>query len=277
MKITFTKIFKASTYSFQDAFDVFNASLLKVFVYFVFLNLMMLLPISIGVVSLNDFDYERFGMNFATTEIPEWLPGEIPTSCEIYNGSLDCGIDHIFEYDLVGTRRTTKVYFNVPNDQFIDENNTVVFYHDAIYVTLNNSVVRLSYIGFEGTDFAELHEMEQADAAAIIFENFYQSVKPVIILPIILMAIGALFIANLVLIVLVSLLSMLFSFGQSNFPKYQNMLKLFMMGSTIPALINIILGFLGLSAFTSLTYNFITPIIVLLMYRASRRKLQIIS
>ena len=277
MKITFVKIFKASTYRFSEAFDVFNAKFIKVFVYFVFLNLMMLLPITLQVTNLDDFDYERFGMNFTTTEIPEWIPSGIPTSCVIENGYLDCGMDHIFEYELVDRDKTYTVYFNVPSDVTYDEDNIIVFYHHGINVNIRGNVLRLTYIGFNGTDFEDFESMTQAESADILFKNFYQSFRPVIVLPIILMGIGVLFIANLFLVVVLSSLSMLFSFNQSQFPKYVNILKLMMMASTIPALINVLLGFAGLSAFTSLTYNFITPIIAFFMYRASRRKLEINS
>jgi maltodextrin utilization protein YvdJ len=125
--------------------------------------------------------------------------------------------------------------------------------------------------------FDSVMEENPEDAAAIIFEAFFQSVKRVFVLPLMLFVVGALFIMNLILITLLAALSMLFKFNQSNFPSYPNMIKLFMIASTIPALINVLLGFLGLSAFTSITYNFITPVIALLMYRASRQKLEVIE
>ena len=277
MKITFTKIFQASTYQFKNAFDVFEASFLKVFVYFVFLNLLMLLPVTLSVTEINEFDYERFGMTFTTSTIPDWIPSGIPTSCVIENGYLDCGMDHIFEYELVDKDKTYTVYFNVPSDVTYDETNIIIFYHHRIDVHIRDSVVRLTYIGFNGTDFADFDGMDQTVAADILFQDFFQSVKPIIILPIILMGVGVLFIANLFLVVMISALSMLFKFNQSDYPSYKNMLKLFMIASTIPALINVILGFLGLSAFTSITYNFITPVLAYFMYKASRIENEIIS
>jgi maltodextrin utilization protein YvdJ len=277
MKITFAKIFKASTYSFKDAFDVFNASLFKVFVYFVFLNLLMLLPVTLQVANLDDFDYARFGMNFTTTEIPEWIPEGIPTSCVVENGYLDCGMDHIFEYELVDRDMTYNVYFNVPSDVTYNEDNTIVFYHHGINLNVKGNVLRLTYIGLEGVDFEDFEGMSQEEAADILFEGFYQSVKPVLILPIILMGVGVLFTANFFLVVMLATISMLFSFNQSEFPKYKNIIKLMMIASTIPAIVNLVLGFMGLSAFTSLTYNFVTPILAFFMYRASRRKLMINS
>lgn len=275
MKISFTKIFKASTFSFEDAFDVFNARFIKVFIYFVFLNLMMLLPVTLQVSDMNNFDYARFGMKFTTTEIPEWISDGIPTSCKIANNYLDCGMDQIFEYELVDRDKTYTVYFNVPSDVTYDEENVIVFYHHGIDVNIRGNVVRLTYIGFNGVDFEDFESMTKEETAGILFEDFYQSVKPIIILPIILMGVGALFVANLMLVVMIAALSMLFSFNQSEFPKYHNMVKLFMIASTIPALINVILGFMGLSAFTSLTYNFITPVLAFFMYRASRLKKEI--
>jgi maltodextrin utilization protein YvdJ len=271
-KVRFTDIFAAGLYRFSNAFDVFQASFIKVFIYFVILNLMMLLPVSLQIMNLKDFDYQRFGMNFTTTEIPDWIPNEIPTSCHVNFNELDCGIDDIFEWELINNGNVYTVYFNVPNDQTIEEDNTIVFYKNWIDMKVRDSVIRLTYSGFNGMNFEELQSMNQEEAASLIFENFFQTVKPVIVLPLMIFGVGALFLMNLILILLLALLSMLFKFNQSDFPCYKNMIKLFMIASTIPAIISVILGFLGLSAFTSLTYNFITPVIALFMYRASQRK-----
>lgn len=276
-KISFVKIFKAATISFKDAFDVFHASLFKVFVYFVILNLLMLLPLSIQVLSIENFDFERFGMNFTTTEIPEWIPEDLPSSCVFENRELDCGIDVMFVYEMDVNGDLYQVYINASNDFESDDSYAVVFYQTYFKVIINDNPLTLGYGGLEGMDFGTLVEMEQSEAASILFEGIFQSVKNLVFLPIVLFSNGALFIMNLLLVVLLAALSMLFKLNQSNYPSYANMIKLFMIASTIPALINVILGFYGLSAFTSLTYNFITPFIALAMYKASRRKLLIHS
>lgn len=276
-KVPFVHMVRAGIYKFKDAFDVFDASFFKVFTYFVFINLMMLLPLSLQIVNMENFDYERYGMNFTTTEIPEWIPEYLPTSCRISGNELDCGTDEVYEFTLENRDKEYTVLLNVSNDETITADDTIVFYQDWIDVRVRGSVIRLTYSGFNGTNFADFHEMTSEEAASILFENFFQSLKKVIVLPLMIVAVGALFLMNFLLVVLLAAISMLFKLNQSEFPSYNNMIKLFMIASTIPAIINVFLGFLGLSAFTSLTYNFITPILALLMYRASRRKLMINS
>jgi maltodextrin utilization protein YvdJ len=275
-KVPFAHIVRAGIFRFQDAFDVFHASFFKMFAYFVVINLMMLLPVSITIMNMSDFDYERFGMNFTTTEIPDWIPDEIPTSCYVNFNELDCQTDIIYEFPLENRGNEYTILFNVPNDQEVTEDNTIVFYHNWIDLKVRGNVIRLTYSGFNGTNFEDFHDMTPEAAATVLFEQFFQSVKPVIVLPLMIVAIGALFIMNLILITLLAAISMLFKINQNNFPSYKNMIKLFMLASTIPAILNVLLGFLGLSAFTSLSYNFITPVIALFMYRASQRKRTIV-
>lgn len=271
-KVPFAFMVRAGIFRFKDAFDVFNASFFKVFAYFIVINLMMLLPVSLAIVNMEDFNYERFGMNFTTTEIPDWIPNQLPTSCHINFNELDCGTDTIYQYTLQNREMEYAVLLNVPNDQEVTDDNTIVFYQNWIDMRIRGNVIRLTYSGFNGTNFENYHTMSQEEAATMLFEQFFQSVKQVIVLPLMIISIGALFLMNLILVTILALISMLFKFNQSNFPCYKNMVKLFMIASTIPAILNVFLGFLGLSAFTSLTYNFITPVLALLMYRASQRK-----
>jgi maltodextrin utilization protein YvdJ len=276
-KIGLMRLFRAGVYRFSDAFAIHHISLFKAFLYFVLINLMMLMPVSLQIMNLSDFDFERFGMNFTSTEIPEWIPDELPAGCIINFNELDCGHDLVYTYYLENNGTMYTILFNVDNDTVIETDNTIIFYQNWIDMRVRGSVVRLTYEGFNGMVFDSVMEENPEDAAAIIFEAFFQSVKRVFVLPLMLFVVGALFIMNLILITLLAALSMLFKFNQSNFPSYPNMIKLFMIASTIPALINVLLGFLGLSAFTSITYNFITPVIALLMYRASRQKLEVIE
>jgi hypothetical protein len=53
------------------------------------------------------------------------------------------------------------------------------------------------------------------------------------------------------------------------------MLKLFIIASTIPAIINLFIGFFGLSAFSSIVYNFLTPLLVFILYRRHVNKIAI--
>ncbi len=273
-KVTFSKIFGNSISKFSNVFDLFDASLFKVIMYFVLLNLMMFLPITIQVVNMENLDYSRYGFTM-TEDLPDWLPSGLPTHCVIDSVQLQCLNNDVFEYDIVNRDTTYHIYFNVQDGVKIDEANTIIFYRSGINLNIGeSSVIRLTYSGFGYVDFDEINRMDPEVASEILFEGLFQSLKPVIILPIILMFVGVLTLTNIILIFSIGSLSMLFKFNQSEFPRYQDMIKLMIFASTIPSIINLVLGFLGLSAFTSISYNIITPIIAYFMYKASRMKIE---
>jgi len=273
-KITFSNMFSWSLIKYSKVFDLFEANLFKVILYFILLNVMMFLPITMQIVNLEHPDYERYGMTFAS-DLPSWLPSGLPTHCKIDNYELLCATNDVYEYDIVNRETTYHIYFNVADDVEINESNTIIFYKSGFNMNLRDSIVlRLTYSGFGYTDFNEINQMSPEDASDILFEGIFQSLKPAIILPVILFFVGTLTLMNMILIFSIATLSMLFKFNQSEFPRYQDMIKLMIFASTIPSLINLGLGFFGLSAFTSISYNIITPIIAYFMYKASRLEIE---
>ncbi len=271
-KITFSQIFAYSISRYRAVFDLFEASLFKVVMYFILLNLMMFLPITMQIINLENVDFTRYGFTF-TEDLPDWLPSGLPTHCIINENELNCLNDLVYEYDIINRDTTYHIYFNVADDVLINEENTIIFYQSGFHINFSgDSVLKLTYTGFGYTDFNEINQMEPEVASDILFESMFQSIKPAIMLPIILFFVGALTLTNIILIFSIATISMLFSFNQSDFPKYQNMIKLMIFASTIPSFINLALGFYGLSAFTSISYNLITPIIAYFMYKASRKE-----
>ena len=274
-KIRFPDLFTLGVFKFKHAFDAFDASLGKLFGYFLFLNLLMFLPITSQVIGMNDLDYGFWGMNFHE-EVPEFIGEDFPESCRIYNNQLDCGMSNIFEYEFMNNDSIWTVYFNVPDDVVYDQEHTIVFYRSGI--TLSTSTSRefiLDYDYFNNTDFGDINDLEDREAYDLLINKMFLSLKDVFTLPAILFITAALFLTNLILILTISAISMLFKFNQSNFPCYKNMVKLMILASTIPSVINVILGFNGLIAFTTIVYNIITPILAFFMYRASRLYLEI--
>ena len=269
-KISYSNIFAWSLTKYSQVFDLFDASLFQVFMYFILLNLMMFLPITMQVINLGEIDYGRYGFTF-TEDLPDWLPSGLPTHCVIDNYKLLCATNDVYEYDIVNRDTTYHIYFNVEDGVEINEENTIIFYQSGFNMNFDEGVVlRLTYTGFGYTDFNEINQMSPEEASDILFESLFQSIKPVLVLPIILFFVGTLTLMNIILIISLATLSMLFSYNQSDFPRYRDMIKLMIFASTIPSLINLGLGFFGLSAFTSISYNIITPILAYFMYKASR-------
>lgn len=273
-KITFSNMFSWSLIKYNKVFDLFDASLFKVIMYFILLNLMMLLPVTMQIVQLENIDYSRYGITMVD-DLPSWLPSGLPTHCRIDDNELLCATDDVYEYDIVNRDTTYHIYFNVADGVEITEENTIIFYKSGFNMNFRDSIVlRLTYSGFDYIDFGEMNQMEPEVASEILFDSIFQSLKPAIMLPIILFFVGTLTLMNIILIFSIATLSMLFKFNQSEFPRYQDMMKLMIFASTIPSIINLILGFFGLSAFTSISYNIITPIIAYFMYKASRMEIE---
>lgn len=272
--VSFATIFKTALTKYQDVFDLFSASFIKVLVYFIVLNLMIVLPITMQLVNMEQPNYSRWGFTFHET-VPEWLPNELPTHCVIVDQSLQCASTMVYEYDITNRDTTYRIYLNATDDTVISTDNAFVFKDTTFDAYINGYEFTFYYRGFDYLDFEELHNESPENAADILYESLFQSIKPTLILPALIFFVGVLTLTNLILLLSLSGLAMLFGFNNSHFPSYPNMVKLMIFASTIPSFINLGLGFFGLSAFTSITYNLITPLIAYLMYRKSQLKYEL--
>jgi maltodextrin utilization protein YvdJ len=273
-RFSLTKIVINSLYDYKNAFDMFDIPLWRVFFYFVFLNMLMFLPITYSLLDMEDFNYARFGI-MIEEEPPSWIPDDLPNGCVIANGALTCTTIEEFTYTYTNNDTEYTVILNAyDRNDYLNE-HTIVFYDEGFDMHLGNNIsFEFTYNGFEYTDFSVLKSMTQEEATGVLLDGMFQSIQPVVFLPVLLMATGALFIANAVLMFFLAALSMLFKINQSEFPAFPNMIKLFVYASTLPAFINIIIGFLGYGAFTTITYNIITPFVALFMFRQSRLKIE---
>ncbi|MFK5883663.1 MAG: DUF1189 family protein [Candidatus Izemoplasma sp.] len=272
-KIRFKDIFIYSASKFDSVFELFTLSFWKFIIYFLILNLLMMIPISIGIIRMENPDYSRYGLDFADT-VPEWIPSGLPQSCVIENARLDCDTDVGFEYEITNNDTVYTIYLNStgPLDAS-DFKNAIVFQKDVFHFYFSDgSVMEFDYSGFDYLNFADLHDMTPEDASAILYEGVFQSLKPAIILPLMLYTNGILLLTNLLLIIALASLSMLFKFTQTGFIKYKDMIKLMIIASTFPSLVNLALNSFGMSAFTSISYNYATPIIAFFIYRANKAK-----
>jgi|GEM_PF-1213256 len=266
-KIRFHHLFTYPFYRQKDVFSLFDFGLPKVILYFIVLNLVMLFPLSLSIIRMDEPDLARFGID-VHEDPPAWIPYGLPEDCVVTNQRLDCDTEEVFIYTIENRGTVYEVHFNVPDDVTIDDPHTIVFKQTVIEATLAGGVsFTFDYSGFESLDFADLHEMEQETAAEILFNSLWRSVHPHLVLPLIILSVGGILLTNIVLLVILASLGMLFKLLNHAVPSYPNMIKLFIIASTIPAVINLFLGMLGLAAFTSIVYNFLTPLIAFMIFR----------
>lgn len=272
-KFRFYHLFTFAFYRQKDVFKLFRFSTFKVVLYFFILNLMMLFPLSYGIISMDEmnFDLIDFDLN---EDVPAWLPGDLP-ACHVEQLTLQCADTqiHIRYFDFM--EETYELQFNVPEGIEADRDYTIFFKENHIKVHMRDNIsLTLDYRGFEGLNFSDVNTMEQSQGASLMLNAFFKSLHPHIVLPLLILTVGGLIAMNLFLLLIFSALAMFFRFIYSDVPPYHNTFKLFVIASSIPAVINLGLGFFGLSAFTSIVYNFLTPLIVLIIYKKNVARIE---
>lgn len=266
MKIRFHHLFTWPLYRQADVFKLFKFGLGKVIGYFLLLNLVMMLPITIGILRMETINYAQFGFDIEE-DAPAWLPGGLPP-CYVNDYTLDCPTDETDVFYFEFNETLYEIHFNVADAVTIEEENTLVFKQSEIIVNFTGGIqLNLDYRGFEGLDFAEISAMEQSEGARIMLDALFQSVHPHLVMPLMIITVGGMIAMNFILLAIFAGVSMLFKFLYSAVPSYKNTLKLFIIASTIPAIINLVLGLFGFSPFTSIVFNFVTPVVAFLIYR----------
>lgn len=255
----------------REVFALFSVPLWKVIGYFFLLNLVMLFPLSLDVITLDNVSMETLGFS-AEEDAPDWLPGELP-SCRVENLTLWCEDDQTEIYYLTFNEQTYEVHMNVDDAVQIDEAHTLVFRHSSIDINLETVSLTLDYRGFEGLDFESVRAMEKDAGATLMLEAFFESLRPVIVLPLLILSVGGIILMNAILLLIFNALTMLFKYLYAEVPSFGNTMKLFIIASTLPATVNFFLGWFGLSPFTAIVYNFATPIVALFIYKKNVKRI----
>ncbi|MFP4286126.1 MAG: DUF1189 family protein [Candidatus Izemoplasmataceae bacterium] len=278
-KVYFHELFTRPLYKQDKLKPLFKLSLAKYIVYFILINLLMFLPLSLSVIYMDNIDYERFGFDFHEN-IPSWLPDELPDDCRIEDNALLCESSDVYINTITNNDTVYTVYLNVSDnvsEDFLDQDvgsHAIVFQETMIRIHLdNNQVFVVSYSGFDDLDFSQVKTLDQKEAAYLFFDGLFQSLQPYMILPLILYSVGGMILLNALFIVIIASAAMIFKLSVSNFISYKNMIKLFILAQTIPAVINVFVGFFGLSPFTSIIYNFLTPLMALVFYRKNLKEI----
>lgn len=269
----FVKIFKAGLTLSAQAFDLLQGKLSTFLLYFLMLNFIMFIPLTFSIYQLDSSVQTLLGINISQ-QLPEDLATFFPDNCEIVNQQLICEDteETIFE---IALNRPLTVVINAQSDAYDGLFDHLVLKESTASLRLNNASLDLDYRGFSYLPFTDLSPLEADAIYTLFFDGFYQSVRPFFALPMIVILVGGYIALNIVLLLTLTGFAMLFRLTISELPKYKEMIKLFIIASTIPAAINLLIGFFGLSAFSSLVYNFLTPLMVFILYRRHLNKIAI--
>lgn len=220
----------------------------------------MFIPLTYSIFELDDSIQNLLGVQVTDTT----ALNNLPSDCEIVNQTFMCEeIPSSLLIIEINEAPFTLSFFNpIPEGE-----DGIVFEETTAELFISNQTLRLDYRGFGYTPFVDLTENSSSMTYQTLFEGFYPSIRPYVALPLMMVFVGGYILTNIILLITLSSLSMLFKLTISDFPSYKDTIKLFIIASTIPAVINLMIGFFGLSAFSSLIYNFLTPLFVYILYR----------
>jgi len=252
---------KALTFS-PDSFSLLKGRLRTFLLYFFLLNLIMFIPLTYSIFQLDSSIQTLLGIRLTDAE---GLSG-LPENCEIVNEELICESEAVYQASFSVNDQVIEVFINAPDTQEAAANQLLMRRQTAELV-INDATLTMDYRGFDYTPFQDLNASAPEDVYTVMFNGFYPSLRPFFALPLTLIFVGGYILTNVILLFTLAGFAMLFKLTIYDLPKYVDMVKLFVLASTVPGIVNLIIGLFGLSAFSSLVYNFLTPFFVYVLYR----------
>lgn len=247
-----------NSFTLTGIYENRKKGLFKAFVHLSLLTMLVYFPLTWDWTQKDTLAYDNYGITFVS-EPDAALIDNLP-DCSISDQALSCdGETPDMQY------KDFDIYFF---DDTTLEGRYILFLENSFVVNYGTKL-EFTYSGFEDLSFNELSEMDnKEDAALVIADSLFVSVKNNLLLPG-LLALYVVFISmNLIYLILLSGISMAFKFRTENFPKFKEVLVMYMYAVSIPSIIAIFLTFVTKSyAFTPLVLNFATPIIVYLVYK----------
>jgi len=247
-------IFK-SLYSIDAIYKLRKAPFWMTFIAAVILGIIQMAPFTLLFLQVDTYRWDQ-NIWELNEEYQELMMMKLSNDCTILGGSLSCSEFHEFKLG-----ENVIIQFNGENDNVLDgisfEENFFVFTHQG-------QPYQLSYQSLEGIDFSELQTKE--DGYDILFRTIAYELRNTLALSFILGTYQTGIFSFLVFTFVITSFSMLFKFGNSNFPKFKEALNIIIFSSILPIFIALIVGIFN-PALTLLIYNVGTPLRAYCVYR----------
>ncbi|QVK17615.1 DUF1189 family protein [Mycoplasmatota bacterium] len=235
-----------------------KAGLLKAFLHLSLFTILIYFPLSWNWLNKDTLDYDNYGITFVTAP-PEWLSNDLP-ECYFENQVFFCD------------EPTDALSYAGYEILFLNETPTsdkyILFLKDH-FVVVNNTKLTFTYSGFDDFSFKDLNEMNNpTDAAKKIADSIFVSVKDNLFFFGILGLYVVFILMNFIYLFLLALISMSFKFRSHRFPNFKEVITMYMYAVTYPSMLALFFTLISKSyAFTPLLMNFLTPLIMYVMYR----------
>jgi hypothetical protein len=257
-----------NSFSIRKIYDLRKEPLKKFILHFLFLVLLISFPLNYQIVKTGGWDLFDFTTGLRE-ESPAWLPLGLPNDIEISQSGMYYESAAITTFETVNLEGQALTLVFAPEGGYVVSGRTLVFEAELVtyYDASSAEILSANYANVSPVvRFFDLKLAEQSDAIATFADMIDDIFSPYAILKSVLFYSLVTLVLNTLLLLVVSFI---FIFLRIKFQKVTNFsdnLKIVMASMTIPSLIGFVFGILGLmelNAFTTVIFQFFTPLIAM--------------
>lgn len=245
------KLMLQTTYSIDAIFALKKTPILISLLFLIVLGCMQMTPFAFIFISDDPYRWDQRIWELSETDQEQFVSA-LPEGCRIEDYKLTCS-----NFTEIKLSNDVKVLFNGDANEIT---NGVVFNEDRLVFVEQNRKYEVGYSYFEGLNFDDASYED-------VFARVAKSIKPLFVVSFVLGAYQSGIFSSFIFVLVVSALSMLLKFGHTSFLSYKEVLNIVIYSATFPCVMALVIGILFNPGFTTLIFNFGTPLVAYFVYR----------
>lgn len=245
------KLMLQTTYSIDAIFALKKTPILISLLFLIVLGCMQMTPFAFIFISDDPYRWDQRIWELSETDQEQFV-SDLPEGCRIEDYKLTCS-----DFTEIKLSNDVKVLFNGDANEIT---NGVVFNEDRLVFVEQNRKYEVGYSYFEGLNFDDASYED-------VFARVAKSIKPLFVVSFVLGAYQSGIFSSFIFVLVVSALSMLLKFGHTSFLSYKEVLNIVIYSATFPCVMALVIGILFNPGFTTLIFNFGTPLVAYFVYR----------
>lgn len=245
------KLMLQTTYSIDAIFALKKTPILISLLFLIVLGCMQMTPFAFIFISDDPYRWDQRIWELSETDQEQFVSA-LPEECRVEDYKLTCS-----DFTEIKLSNDVKVLFNGDANEIT---NGVVFNEDRLVFVEQNRKYEVGYSYFEGLNFDDASYED-------VFARVAKSIKPLFVVSFVLGAYQSGIFSSFIFVLVVSALSMLLKFGHTSFLSYKEVLNIVIYSATFPCVMALVIGILFNPGFTTLIFNFGTPLVAYFVYR----------
>lgn len=245
------KLMLQTTYSIDAIFALKKTPILISLLFLIVLGCMQMTPFAFIFISDDPYRWDQRIWELSETDQEKFV-SDLPEGCRVEDYRLTCS-----DFTEIKLSNDVKVLFNGDANEI---SNGVVFNEDRLVFVEQNRKYEVGYSYFEGLNFDDASYED-------VFARVAKSIKPLFVVSFVLGAYQSGILSSFIFVLVVSALSMLLKFGHTTFLSYKEVLNIVIYSATFPCVMALVIGILFNPGFTTLIFNFGTPLVAYFVYR----------